>query len=172
MSIAMPASYTCSICGQNHDGAPMSWGPDAPDVWAAMIPDEREKSGELGTDQCVIDEKHFFVRGRIEISVASKADPFAWLVWIEVSVVDFLAMSDLWTAVGRENKSLPYSGHLANELSIYERPTLGLAVKVHTRPVGVRPFVEITDDHELRYEQRNGISSHRVQQIADKVLNR
>ena len=168
----MPESYTCSNCGQNHNGAPMSWGPDAPDMWAALVPDEREKRGELGTDQCVLDEEHFFVRGRIEIPVQDTTDPFAWLIWIEVSVGDFLTISDLWTVVGREQKSLPYEGHLANELSLYERPTLGLAVKLCTRAVGNRPFVEITDDHELRNEQRNGISRHRVQQIADKVLNR
>jgi hypothetical protein len=168
----MPDCYTCSICGQNHDGVPMSWGPDAPDMWAAMVSDEREKRGELGTDQCIIDERHFFIRGRIEISVADLVAPFAWLVWIEVSIRDFSAMSDLWTVEGRENKSLPYDGHLANELSIYERPTLGLAVKLCTRPVGNRPFVDITDDHEIRDEQQNGISPHRVQQIADKVLNR
>jgi len=168
----MSESYTCSICGQNHDGAPMSWGPDAPDMWAAMVPDEREKRGELGTDQCVIDEKHYFIRGRIEISVTDIVDLFAWLVWIEVDVGDFLTMSELWTVVGRENKSLPYDGHLANELSIYEHPTLGLVVRLCTRPVGDRPFVEITDDHELRNEQRNGISPHRVRQIADRLLHR
>jgi hypothetical protein len=136
-----------------------------------LVPDEREKRGELGTDQCVIDEKYFFIRGRIEIPVAGTEDLFAWLVWVEVSVADFMTMSDLWTVVGREKKSLPYDAHLANELSIYEGPTLGLAVRLRTRPVGDRPFVEITGDHELRNEQQNGISFHRVQEIADKLSN-
>jgi hypothetical protein len=140
-------------------------------MWAALVPDEREKRGELGTDQCLIDENHFFIRGRIEISVTDIVDPFAWLVWIEVSAIDFLTISELWNVIGRETKSLPYDGHLANELSIYERPTLGLAVRPRTRPVGNRPFVEVTDDHVLRNEQRNGISPHRVQQIADSLSN-
>jgi hypothetical protein len=141
-------------------------------MWAALAADEREKRGELGTDQCVIDERHFFIRGRIEIPVVDTGDLFAWLVWIEVSVKDFLTMSDLWTVEDREKKSLPYNGHLANELRIYEDRTWGLPVRLLTRPVGDRPFVEVTGNHELKSEQTNGVSSHRVQEIADKLLNR
>ena len=103
----MSDSYICSICGRTHEGAPLSWGPDAPDMWAALAPDEREKRGELGTDQCVIDEKHFFIRGRIEIPVVDTGGLFAWLVWTEVSVDNFLTMSDLWTVEDREKSPFP-----------------------------------------------------------------
>jgi hypothetical protein len=118
----------------------------------------------------VIDEKHFFVRGRIEIPVLDGTDPFAWLVWVEVSPDDLVRMSDLWEVEGREKSEPSYEGCLANELPIYQNQTLGLAVKLRTRPVGQRPLVEVIGNHKLLDEQKNGISSHRVQEIADKLL--
>jgi len=139
-------------------------------MWAAFAPDERTKRGELGTDQCVIDEKHFFVRGRIEIPVLDTGEVFAWLAWVEVSPSDFVRMSNVWTVAGREKKSPLCEGSVANELPIYGSPTLGLTAKLHTRPVGVRPLVEVTGAHELVNEQRNGISSHQVQEIANKLM--
>jgi hypothetical protein len=161
----MADSYSCSICGENHEGAPLSWGPDAPDMWVGLPSVGREKRGEVGTDQAMIDEKHFFIRGRLEIPVIDTADPFAWLVWVEVAVHDFRHMSERWMVKGRE-KTAPYTGRLANNLGVYSDPTLGLQVKIHTRPVGDRPYIEVFEDHALRHEQHNGISPHRVQAIA------
>ena len=166
----MMDSYSCRICGQIHSGVPLSWGPDAPDMWAELPIDEQAARGELGTDQAVIDASHFFIRGRLEIPVTDTSDLFAWLVWVEVSEDSFDNMSQLWTVAGRE-KTPPYDGQLSNRLALYSEPTLGLKVKLHTRPVGERPFVEVVGDHQLRYEQGNGISAHRVQEIAN-LLNR
>jgi hypothetical protein len=164
------ANFTCSVCGQSHDGAPLSWGPDAPDMWVCLPHEGREERGELGSDQCVIDEKHFFIRGRIEIAVTDMGEKFAWLVWVEVSATDFLDMSSKWELEGRESTA-PYSGRLANQLGLYSQPTFGLSVKIQTRPVGTRPFIEITEDHLLQRQQKDGISSHEVQQIGERILS-
>jgi hypothetical protein len=99
--IIMVDSYLCSVCGKSHEGIPSSWGPDAPDMWAALPVDGREDRGEVGTDQAVIDESHFYIRGRVEIPVVETGDLFTWLLWVEVSPNDFLSMSDLWTVDGR-----------------------------------------------------------------------
>lgn len=166
----MTDSYVCSICGQAHSGAPLSWGPDAPQMWDEISPAEREHRGEITTDQCVIDEKYFFIRGRIEIPVADSGDVFAWLVWAEVNRDDFDSISELWEVNGRETKAPIYTAHLANQLPTYECPTLGLEVRLHTRQVGVRPFIEAVGSHRLSDEQHVGISSHQVQTIADQLL--
>lgn len=170
MESSVSGSYTCNVCGEAHTGAPLSWGPDAPDMWARLRPSEREQRVELGSDQCIIDERHFFIRGRIEIPVRDGEDPFAWLVWVEISRTDFESMGRAWAIEGRENTEPPYNGILANDLSHYSNPTLGLPVRIHTRSVGVRPFVEIIGDHQIQKEQREGINSHHVQEIADKIL--
>jgi hypothetical protein len=167
----MSDSFVCSTCGETHIGAPLSWGPDAPKAWATLDASEREKHSELGTDQCVIDDQRFFIRGRIEIQVVDTKQTFAWLVWVEVNPRDFMSMSNLWTTEGRENKAPIYDARIANELPIYEKPILDVSVKVHTRPVGQRPFFEVTGDHQVRDEQCSGISSHYVQQIANTLLS-
>ncbi|HWH59918.1 MAG TPA: DUF2199 domain-containing protein [Terriglobales bacterium] len=62
--------------------------------------------GEVGSDQCVIDDKHFFIRGGIEIPLMDMQEDFAWLVWAEVSRTDFLDMSSKWKSEGRVNGPL------------------------------------------------------------------
>ena len=43
---------------------------------------------------------------------------------------------------------------------------------MHTRPVGVRPYIELeATDHPLAVEQREGITWERVQEIAEIVLH-
>jgi hypothetical protein len=140
-------------------------------MWTKLTPDERAQRGEAGTDQTIIDDRHFFVRDRIEARIIETGETFAWLIWVEVSANDFSKMGDLWTVEGRENKAEPYDGRLANNLAIYEVPTLGLPVKLHTRPVGVRPLVEVLADHQLRDEQRRGMTLHRVQEVYERLTS-
>jgi hypothetical protein len=161
-------SYSCSVCGENHPGPPWVWGPDAPDAWNAA--DESQKSeGELSSDQCVLPDKErarSFVRGRLEIPALGNEESFAWLVWVEVEPNDFLDMREKWFQSGRETTP-PYDGVLANLLPIYEHETLGLPVRLHTRPVGERPFVEVAGEHQLATEQSAGISESKIQEIAE-----
>lgn len=82
-----------------------------------------------------------------------------------------MRMSDLWSVEGRETRAAPYSGRLANRLAIYNDPTLGLPVTLHTRPVGQRPFVEVLGEHQLRDEQRRGITLHRVQEVYQQLTS-
>ena len=50
--------------------------------------------------------------------------------------------------------------------------TLNLKAQVQTRPLGMRPYVELEPtDHPLAMEQRTGISIERVREIAECVLH-
>jgi hypothetical protein len=51
------------------DGPPLAWHLDAPDPWTSLSPTEHKRRSLLTSDQCVIDDQHFFVRGLIEIPV-------------------------------------------------------------------------------------------------------
>ena len=165
------SNYRCHICGQVHSGAPLSWGPDAPDAWIAIPSEDRDRRGELGTDQAIMDDQRYFIRGRIEIPVVDTKEVFAWLVWVELNAADFEQTSKLWDTKGRERMAPVHPGKLANRLFLYKAGTLGLQVHVHTRPVGQRPYLEIASAHELRDEQTDGILSSRVQEIADTILH-
>lgn len=165
-------AFICSTCGEQHPGPPRVWGADAPAFYYELSSRERAKA-HLSSDQCIIEapaETLFFVRGRMEIPVADDQEPFAWLVWVSVSEAIFARMSELWEQEGREAEP-PYPGKLCEQLP-YSEPTLLLDVRVHTRPVGQRPFVELAPtDHPLAREQREGISQARVVEIAEHFLH-
>jgi hypothetical protein len=79
-------------------------------------------------------------------------------------------MVELWTTPGRESEP-PYFGWLCTFLPIYPS-TVSLKTRVHIRPVGQRPFVELEPtDHPLAVEQRNGITMDRVREIAEILLH-
>jgi hypothetical protein len=45
---------------------------------------------------------------------------------------------------------------------------LNLKTRVHTRPVGLRPFIELEPtEHPLAVEQQNGITLARVKEIIE-----
>ena len=65
----MSRSYKCSTCDEIHEGLPFSYSVGPPDLYNQIPDDEREARVDMTSDQCVIDEKHFFVLGRIELPV-------------------------------------------------------------------------------------------------------
>jgi hypothetical protein len=160
----------------------MCYGPKAPELWNQLA-----TSGHLGqrglhhlrrffgwrrlsSDQCVIDNRHYFVLGRIAIPVVGWAEQFVWLAWVSLSQMNFSRACELWDRVGRENEP-PYFGWLSSALP-YEPSTLNLKVNLHTRPVGERPFVELEPtSHPLAVEQREGISPAKVQRIAERLIH-
>ena len=135
------AGYKRTVCGERHDELPMSFGAGAPYWYDVIAPEEREARAELSSDQCVIDDEHYFVRGCIEIPVTDGAEPFSWGVWVSLSEKNFERMSELWETQGRENEP-PYFGWLSTSYP----DTLNLKTHVQTRPVGLRPLVEVRID--------------------------
>jgi hypothetical protein len=72
----------------------------------------------------------------------------------------------------RVQREQPYFGWLSTELPLYQPSTLSLKARVHTQPVGQRPFIEVEPtDHPLAVEQRTGITLARVQEIAEALLH-
>jgi hypothetical protein len=79
-------------------------------------------------------------------------------------------MSDLWEQEGREAEP-PYSGVLDTLLPIYPN-TQGLAVKLRTRPVGLRPSIDLEPvDHPLAREQQGGLTWQRLVAIASTLMH-
>lgn len=124
----------------------------------------------LTADQCVVDGRRFYLRGRIPIPVAGMAEPFLWGVWAEVNARYFLRTTELWSVAGREAEP-PFPGRLDTNLFPFGN-TLQLPVTVQTQVVGRRPHFVVTDsDHPLAVEQRLGITMRRVEQLAELVLH-
>ncbi|CAB3636450.1 DUF2199 domain-containing protein [Achromobacter pestifer] len=159
----MEFSFKCATCDQVHHGLP-SFGADAPESYYRIAPQEREQRCDLGSDDCVIDEQHFFVRACIELPIQDYPEPFVWGVWVSVS----LASYETWvrTSDAPERAQTPAMfGWLNTRLDPYP-DTLSLKTHVHLRDGGLRPSIELEPtDHPLAVEQRRGITTERVAEI-------
>jgi hypothetical protein len=165
----MDHNWTCRCCGKQFSSLPLSFASAAPDSWFAIAETEREKRALLGSDQCVIDDKHFYIRGCLEIPILGRSASFDWSVWVSLSQSNFERIGDLWEADVRENEP-PFFAWLCTELSVYPQ-TMGLKTKVHLRNSGQRPFIELEPtNHPLAQEQRLGITLQRVEEIATALL--
>jgi hypothetical protein len=164
------AGFVCATCGQHHNELPMCFGPNAPELWLSMSESERASRAELTSDQCVIDEKYFFVLGRILLPIIGATDPFVWLAWVSLSEKNFIRTCELWDSEGREAEP-QYFGWLQSALP-YQPTTLSLKINLQTMPVGLRPNIILEPtNHPLSIEQQHGITMARVQKIAEACLH-
>jgi len=74
---------------------------------------------DIGSDQCIIDQKWFFIRGCLDIPVVDSPEPFVWGLWALVREEVYDEISDTWEKTGREKVQGPFKGRLANSLSVY-----------------------------------------------------
>lgn len=161
--------FTCSCCGSHHAELPMNYSAKAPYVWEPSHADSADCS--LSSDQCVIQAQHYFVKGLVEIPITGSDEVFSWAAWVSLSRDNFTRSADLWDTPGRETEE-PYFGWLSTDLFPYAPSTINLKTRVHTRPVGQRPFIELEPtDHPLAVEQRTGMTMERVREIAETVLH-
>jgi hypothetical protein len=162
--------FQCSCCGQFHDDLPMSLGSPAPAAWYDIPAEERADRAQLSSDQCIIDDEHFFLLGRLELPVVDSSEPFVWLTWVSVSESNFERANQLWDTQGRESEP-PYFVWVQSALP-YPGGTLSLKGELHTRPLGERPMVYLEpSDHPLSVEQRSGVTIARVQVIVEGALH-
>lgn len=165
--------WTCSRCGEAHEGLATVFGPDAPDAWLAATGAQRTH-GELGADQCLLTLEgttHHFIRGHIEIPILDREDEvFVWSVWCSLSRESMRTTVERWDDPDREFLP-PMFGWLNTRLP-YAESTLDLATHVHTRAPGVVPLVEPDPglEHPLVHEHRDGITWHRVAELNAELL--
>jgi hypothetical protein len=159
----LPFSFTCSCCGEVHEGMP-AFAAAAPLSYYEVPESEREARCSLGTDDCVIDGSTFFVRGCIEIRVEGHDEPFSWGVWVSLSEKSF----GEWAASFKQTRRAhigPFFGWLNAWLKPYPN-TAGLKTHVHLRDNGIRPLIELEPtDHPLAVDQARGISRKRAEEM-------
>ena len=165
----MAFQFRCRTCSEIHTGMP-TFGASAPLSYHAIPESERAQRCTLGTDDCVIDEKSFFVRGCLEIHVHHEEDPLVWGVWVSLSQRNFDEWAGAFKLDGRSHLG-PYFGWLDAWLKPYP-DTANLKTRVHLRDHGVRPLIELEPtDHPLAVEQREGITRERVAEIYSIMMH-
>jgi hypothetical protein len=167
--------WTCSMCGDDHEGLATVFGPMAPDAWLVDVRRDRRK-GHCDGDMCLMTDltggKHAYIRGHLRLRVHDPdLDYFVWSVWVELAQDDFYLNSDHWEDPDRD-QLLPSPGHLATVLP-YEQETLGLRVRLFNREPGAVPLIKLDrdQDHVLVAEQRLGIDVSRVTEINERLLH-
>lgn len=163
-------SYVCSCCGKEHSGIPFSFAADFPDTYANLTKEERDTRAIIGSDQCIIDQEQFFIRGCIEIPILDSDNVFIWGVWARVKEEVYDLISDYWESEGREKAIGPFKGRLANSLSIYPE-TINMCLEIHIQPVGTRPLFILEDlDHSMRIEQGTGLTIQKAEEYSCLLL--
>jgi hypothetical protein len=164
------ATFTCSRCGQLHEGPPLAYGADYPEAWAAVPEAERRRRVVMSEEQCIIDKRDFYVRARLVIAVTDGAEPFEWGVWVSVGQKSFMRMAEVWATPGREAEP-PCPARLQTDLPGYPR-TLELEGVLRTQPVGQRPTFELDPTgHPLVRQQREGVTAQWVRELAESLLH-
>jgi hypothetical protein len=170
MSDELQGGFACGVCGERHDVLPLSYSVKAPSAVRAVPAEEMQERIVITPDQCVIDNRDFYLRGRFLVPVIGLEEPFVWGVWVEVSPKTFIRANEMWAVEGRELEPA-FPGWLNTEIPIFG-DTINLEVMVQTQKVGQRPqFTVIDPEHPLAIEQRDGITMRRVEEIAALMIH-
>src|SRR5579871_320697 len=157
--------FRCRVCHKWHDKLPTSYSAKVPFA-VALIPQEEQKERVVLTaEQCVIDQRMFFLRGRISIPIIGQDESFSWRVWAKVEQVDFTRANGTL-----ESQAPPFQGWLNTQLPFYGG-MLNCEVRVR-KPVGRELHFEVVDPtFPLAVEQKRGITIDWVQEIAEVFLH-
>jgi len=160
-------NWKCSTCGEELADQPLCFGSDAP--WRALVPEsEFSQRVDLTKDQCVVDEKAFFIRGHIEIPIQGQSESLSFSVWSSLSEKSFLHISDRWTDQDRADDP-PYFGWLSSSIPAYP-DTINLKLSVQSRSPGLVPvFTVEPSDHPLSLDQQHGISVQRWHELVHSL---
>ena len=164
-------AWSCSHCGEIHSGSPFSFAADYPDPYTNLSRDQREARSVISSDQCIIDQDQFYIRGCFEIPIRKSSEVFMYGAWVRVYEHVFDEIEDFWEVEGRESRIGPYKGRLVNKLKIY-RDTLNLRIEIRIQKVGMRPlFFSEDGHHRLTVDQIFGITLQQAREYSCQLLN-
>lgn len=162
-------SYTCSCCGQVYDVLPLCFGSEYPHYYLSVPSEQREKRIELNESLCVVDEEHFFHRGRLTIPIKDHSENLVFNVWASISADNFNKRMDLWEDPNRVMEE-PYFGWLQTMVPTYG-DTINIKTIAFEQAPGLIPEIKSTEEgHCLTIDQENGITYKRATEIVDEIL--
>lgn len=161
-------SWQCGTCKADHTDLPTCFGIEAP--WRALVPEQEfQQRVELTKDQCVVDEREFFVRGHIVIPIHDHPIPLEFSVWSSLSEASFVDMCDRWEDPDRA-QTPPYFGWLCSPIHVYPE-TIHLKLSVQTKALGCVPhFTVESSEHPLFRDQHEGISIARWHELVHQLM--
>ncbi|MFY0698804.1 MAG: DUF2199 domain-containing protein [Balneola sp.] len=152
-----------------YDQIPLCFGPDFPDYYFSVPPENRAERIELKESICVVDKKHFFHRGRLTIPIVDYKEDLIFNVWTSISEDNFGLRMDLWEDPKRTEQE-PYFGWLQTQVPTYG-DTLNKKTIAFENEVGFIPTVQMIEEScKLTSDQENGISLDEAKKIVNQIL--
>jgi hypothetical protein len=152
--------FKCASCDEWHEGLP-AFGRSAPAPYFAIPEGERATRALLSSDQCIIDDREFYVLARLEVPVIGLDDRFTWLIWVSLSEASYAAYELSYEWAERDHLG-PFFAWIAEDLPLYPA-TAGLKSLIHLMNQGMRPRVELEPTgHPLAIDHAEGISAERA----------
>lgn len=162
-------TYQCSCCGQEYNEPPLTFGTVVPDFYHSVPVAERESRIEIKESLCVVDDQHFFHRGRLTIPINDSDLDLIFNVWTSISEDNFIKRNQLWNNPDRV-KEKPYFGWLQTIVPGYG-DTLNIKTIAIENDAGLIPTIKVIEEgHLLKDDQENGISLSKALQIAGDIL--
>jgi hypothetical protein len=162
--------YQCSCCGKEYNDVPFCFGSEVPAYYFSIPPEERKKRIEKTESLCVVDERHFFHRGRLTIPINDSDQDLLFDIWASISEVNFYRRNELWNDPQRVNES-PYFGWLQTIVPTYG-DTINIKCIAIENEAGVIPSIQIIEEeHPLKVDQENGITFERALEIVSFILD-
>lgn len=160
-------NWKCPTCAEEPADLALCFGSEAP--WRELVSEsEFAQRVDLTRDQCVVDEKAFFVRGHIEIPIVGHSETLAFSVWTSLSEKSFLHMCDRWLSPDRAGDT-PYFGWLSSSIPVYP-DTINLKLSVQSRAPGLVPLFTVERcNHPLSFDQQHGISMRRWHELVHRL---
>ena len=168
--------WKCSTCDEWHTGACLDFGYSWPFYWTKEH-GQNNLADVLGTDAakghahtflnedfCVIEGKHFFVRGVIHLPIVGTDETFRWGVWGSLSEPNFNQLIEMNDDPKRIDLP-PMFSWLSSQIKDYP-DSLSLKMYAHIQALHDRPLFELEPaDHQLAREYHHGITPERVKEI-------
>lgn len=150
---------------------PFCFGTDVPISYYSIPDEERDERIELEQSLCVIDQKYFFHRGRLEIPIIDFEKNLVFDVWLSISRENFEIRMDDWNNPNRVSNK-PYFGWLQTQIPTY-KDSINIKARAIEEGLGVIPRIEIgQENHQLTIDQKNGISFTKAIGIVNYILDK
>lgn len=159
-------SYTCSCCGQRHEGLP-ALAYAAPAYWSDAQATTDPEGNRLDSDLCIVGGEHHFIRCVLRVPIQGTDATLEWGVWLSQSKANF----DLYAETFGNTPEREAFGYLAHRLPSYP-DTLNMRALAHWQSGGQRPWVELEPcDHPLYRDWSEGITREQAIAFAEPVLH-
>ena len=156
--------YTCSICGQIHEGL-SAIAFNSPYNYECLSEEDKSSMAELSSDFCIIkyeDQTDRFIRVVLKQKIIDEQETLDYGVWVSVSEKSFLDYKENFDSAINETT---YFGYLCNKIPGYEN-TLSIKTNVETALGNERPEIfphtnQMDNDFVIDYY--NGITLKEVE---------